>query len=97
MSQALVELEERMEQQQRDAMDELRAESEQLIREFEDVVAGVREEKNDLEVELQVLIIIIILGRYLRDDPYMLSSGRFICSTDNDNPWAHDYNHCHPT
>ena len=26
----------------------------QLIREFEDVVAGVREEKNDLEVELEV-------------------------------------------
>ena len=57
MSQALVELEERMEQQQRDAMDELRAESEQLIREFEDVVAGVREEKNDLEVELQVRVL----------------------------------------
>ena len=57
MSQALVELEERMERQQRDAMDELRAESEQLIREFEDVVAGVREEKNDLEVELQVRVL----------------------------------------
>ncbi len=50
---ALVDLEERMERQQRVAMDELRGESEQLIRDFEDVIAGVREEKSDLEVELE--------------------------------------------